>query len=247
MMSKRIVGISIAAIALAWLSYWYNFSYLHSYEISTKPGDWGVLGDFLGGVLNPILTFFTIVLLVSSLNLQRESNNHLKSEIEKNEHFEKVRAFESRFFNMIDSQKVLFESFKLSFLNNGEVDVKYSSAAVSELEDLILQLKEAKASVSQIKGAIESFDDNDAIYSVTRTFCIIVKTIDGKISEQNGFTLADKKELYETLINFTDYSLFKLVLICTKYLDQDNLKILAKEEFRDVLSCVGADSYLSNI
>ncbi|TKE96159.1 hypothetical protein [Vibrio kanaloae] len=247
MMSKRIVAISIAAIALAWLSYWYNFSYLHSYKISTDPGDWGVLGDFLGGVLNPILTFFTIVLLVSSLSLQRESNDHLKSEIEKSEHFEKVRAFESRFFNMIDSQKVLFESFKLSFLNNGVVDVKYSSAAVGELEDLILQLKRANASVAQIKGAIESFDDNDEIYSVTRTFCIIVKTIDAKISEENGFTLIDKKEFYETLINFTDYSLFKLVLICIKYLDQDNLKVLAKNDFRDVLSSVGADSYLSNI
>ncbi|ELK1816759.1 hypothetical protein RUV71_001881 [Vibrio cholerae] len=247
MMSKRIVVISIAAIALAWLSYWFNFSYLHSYEISTDPGDWGVLGDFLGGVLNPILTFFTIVLLVSSLSLQRESNDQLKLEIEKSEHFEKVRAFESRFFNMIDSQKVLFESFKLVFLNNNLPDVKYSSSAVSELEDIIIQLKKANASVAQIKNAIESLDDNDAIYSVTRTFCIIVKTIDAKISQENGFTLIEKKEFYETLINFTDYSLFKLVLICTKYLNQDNLKVLANNDFKEVLSSVGADSYLSDI
>ncbi|MBB1315758.1 MULTISPECIES: hypothetical protein [Aliivibrio] len=243
MMLKRIVFVSVAAIAIAWLSYWYNFSYLHSYVISKNPGDWGVLGDFLGGVLNPILTFFTIVLLVSSLNLQRESNNHLKLEIEKSEHFEKIRSFESRFFNMIDSQKVLFESFKLEFVDS----VRHSSSAVNELESILIDIKQANGSISQIKRAIEAFDDNDQIFSVTRTFCIIVKNINEKISLDNDFTLKDKMDYYETLINFTDYSLFKLILISSKYLEYKNLDVINHKDFQDVLEAIGVKDYLDKI
>lgn len=246
-MFKRIIIFSITIITLAWVVYWFNFSYINSYKISNNPGDWGVLGDFLGGVLNPILTFLTIVLLINSLGLQKESNDSLKSEIQRNELLERKRTFESRFFNMIDSQKTNFDSFKLDFINAGVIETKLSASAVLELENLIIDITAARGSKKQIKQAIEMLDDYDEIYTVIRIFCVIAKTINEKLSNENGFSFNDRLDFYETLINFTDYSLFKLILICIKYLEFPNLDILRRPEFTEALKNVGAAEYLDNI
>jgi hypothetical protein len=247
MISRKIVFISVAAIAIAWLSYWYNFSYLLSFGISSKPEYWGMLGDFIGGVLNPILTFFTIVLLVNSLGLQKESNSHLESEIKKSERFEKIRSFESRIFNMIDSQKFIFENFKLRFIISGIIEVKCSSSAVNELESIISDIKNVGGSKEQIQKTIDALDDNDDIYSVIRTFCIMVKYIDKQITNENGFSSEDRLDYYETLINFTDYALVRLVLICTKYTDYSTLDVLKNDEFTSVVKSAGTESYVNEI
>ncbi|WP_075173628.1 hypothetical protein [Neptunomonas phycophila] len=247
MTSKKIVLISLLTIFLAWFSYWYNFSYLNSYEISRNPEDWAVLGDFLGGVLNPILSFLTIVLLVSSLKIQKESNSHLQSEIEKSERFERVRSFETSFFNMIDSQKVIFDKFCLKFKNSESIELFYSSAAVIELESVLIEMREAGGTNQQIKNAIEVFDENDEIYSVVRTFCVIVKMIDKKLGSYDDFDPQEIKDYYETLINFTDYSLVRLVLVSHKYLNYSVLKSLDNSEFMSVIESVGADGYLRDV
>lgn len=238
---------SLTIIALAWAAYWFNFSHINSYDISNNPSDWGVLGDFLGGILNPILTFFTIVLLINSLDLQKESNNSLKKEVQRNELLERKRTFESRFFNMIDSQKTNFDSFKLDFINDGSIETKLSASAVLELENIIVDITAAKGSKKQIKQAIETLDDYDEIYTVIRIFCVIAKTINEKLSDANGFSFEDRLDFYETLINFTDYSLFKLILICIKYLEFSNLQTLRSAEFTVALKKVGATEYFEKI
>jgi CRISPR/Cas system CSM-associated protein Csm2 small subunit len=47
--------------------YWFYFRDL---SISTDPAQWGVFGDYIGGTLNPILSFLTIILLAFTLILQ---------------------------------------------------------------------------------------------------------------------------------------------------------------------------------
>lgn len=247
MISRKVIYLSIGSIILAWLSYWYNFGYLNSYDISNKPEDWATLGNFMGGILSPVLTFITIVLLVNSLGLQKESNSQLQSEIEKNELFEKVRSFELRFFNMIDSQSVIFKDFNLEFKDSEDTKFKYSSAAVSELESIVIDIKDLGCSKAQIKEAIEAFDNNDDIYSVIRAFCTIIKSIDNKINNDNGFSYEDALDYYETLISFTDYALFRLVLMCSKYLDFQVLEFVRSDGFVSVINKVGAGVYLEGI
>ena len=48
--------------------YIYHFN---SYAISTKPQDWGPFGDFLGGVLNPILAFCSFIALLYTIHIQQ--------------------------------------------------------------------------------------------------------------------------------------------------------------------------------
>ncbi|MDK2594232.1 hypothetical protein [Pseudoalteromonas obscura] len=241
---KQIVIVSIVAILLTWLIYWLNFNFHLGYGISSDPADWGVLGDFLGGVLNPILTFFTIVLLVNSLDLQKESNSHLKQELEKNEKLEKVKSFETRFFNMIDSQKALFERFHIELLDDSGNKVLYkASNAVKEVEDLVSDMISLGAPEAQIKNALKQVDSDDEIFSLVRAFSLIIKTINQKISVEEGFSVSEKQEYYETLINFTNYSQLRLILLSRKYLNYDNISVLREIHFSQVLERLGADVY----
>lgn len=242
MMSRKLfVFIAISIVVLAWLSYWVNFGFLLNLPVSDKPEEWGLLGDFLGGVLNPILTFLTIIILIQSLTIQ-------KAETEKTKLFEKIRSFELHFFNMIDSQKALFSEFKIDVNIENRNIMKRGSRAVIEVENIVLMLKDSKKSTSEIKQAIEFFDTDDSIYSVTRTFSVIVKLINKKLTNGNGFTSTDRKEYYEILINYTDFALLRLILLSMKYLETEQLTQLRNnQEFLESLKATGIKSYLDDI
>lgn len=67
-------------------------------DISQKTDIWGQFGDYLGGVLNPILSFISIYLLINSLSLQHRANASLVDEIKRQEKLEEFKKFEFRFF-----------------------------------------------------------------------------------------------------------------------------------------------------
>ncbi|NYB31532.1 hypothetical protein [Pantoea agglomerans] len=41
-------------------------------KISSNPSDWGVLGDYFGGVLNPLISLFTLIFLVKTYLTQKQ-------------------------------------------------------------------------------------------------------------------------------------------------------------------------------
>jgi len=103
MINKYIIAAAIA-ITFVVLSYIYNFYCVLSYSISNDTAVWGQLGDYTGGLLNPILSFITLVLLIKSLSLQNEANLALRKELKNNEKTAKLRLFETQFFNMLNAQ-----------------------------------------------------------------------------------------------------------------------------------------------
>nr|KJZ07588.1 hypothetical protein TW77_14930 [Pseudoalteromonas rubra] len=74
------VGIAVfCALVFAGLCLYYAFRFTNFFpyappideaSISKLRGDFGVMGDFFGGILNPILAFSTVLLLVISLRVQ---------------------------------------------------------------------------------------------------------------------------------------------------------------------------------
>ena len=62
----------------------------------------GTIGDFFGGVLNPILTFATLVGLSVTIVMQRTQIRHSRFESKKNFSALQLQAFETTFFNMIN-------------------------------------------------------------------------------------------------------------------------------------------------
>lgn len=107
-----------------------NFSSLFPVGIDDKDqrASWGALGDFFGGLLNPILTFLSLVLLAVTLRLnqielslsrqelvetRKEVANSSKALSEQAESLE-LQNFESTFFRMLELYNNRVDSLKSS-------------------------------------------------------------------------------------------------------------------------------------
>jgi len=249
-----------AVIFLVILSYFINFFVLRGYGVSGDPAIWGQLGDYLGGVLNPILSFISIILLIKSLTLQYEANQSLRDELKNSEKTEKMRSFEILFFNMISAQKSLFESFEIENGANTDSDklffMKKTRSLWSDfgkaqslnkgvegvffIEDEIQRLRDNLHDDESIMQFLYDLDSKDQIYGVVRAFYILVKIITDKLSNAQGFEIEDRKEHLHALINFTDFAQLRLVLIAVQFMNFESAKYLKKHrEFNDVLLEVG--------
>lgn len=71
------IGILIVLFAIATPIYFYVHDF-HTLSRSTKPAEWGTFGDYIGGILNPIIALLTlIVTIVIAVNISRiERRNH---------------------------------------------------------------------------------------------------------------------------------------------------------------------------
>ncbi|WP_419246219.1 hypothetical protein [Serratia sp. NFX21] len=203
---KRIVCIGFLFIILVVLCYYFNFGMENKISNSTEV--WGQFGDYLGGVINPVLTFLSIVLLVKTINLQREANISILAENKRQEKLDYLKNFEVRFYNLIDSQRSSFMDFKLKSIK-GMDEFRKTSEAVALLEEIVFTCNEKRMSAGDIEKEIDRVDDSDAIYSTVRRFYLLVKLIDDKLSHE------DKVEYYEVLVNLTDYPLIRLLVLST--------------------------------
>jgi hypothetical protein len=78
----RLIGIGAVAPIVVYGFYIYNFGPGQWFKPSPDPADWGVFGDFVGGLLNPLFSFlafmgviFTVALQARQLDIVREQAN----------------------------------------------------------------------------------------------------------------------------------------------------------------------------
>lgn len=244
-MSKYIVG-AILAIAIVFVSFFFNFYVELGYGVSNNSEKWGQFGDYIGGVLNPILSFISIVLLIESVSIQLEANKRLTEELKIGEKSEKLKTFETLFFNLISSQKDLFSSFRIDFKSVDQSMPKFGSEAVLLIETNIESIREKNTDDAAVRNYLETVDTNESIYGLTRAFYISVKLIQDKLNVDHGFKLEDRNSHLLTLINFTDFAQLRLILIGMQFLDYPSTRYLRNNvEFNSVLTEVklGYDLY----
>lgn len=89
-----------------------------SYSLSKDPDEWGVFGDFFGGVLNPIFASFSFALLLLNLHLQRKQLDKTEEQLELNreELAETRKALERSAQAQEDSKRVMDEQLKTQYL-----------------------------------------------------------------------------------------------------------------------------------
>ncbi|EOA5466861.1 hypothetical protein ACH4OR_000887 [Vibrio cholerae] len=240
-MVNRYISIAIASMLVVFGSYVVNFYYKLGYGLSDDVAVWAQLGDYAGGLLNPILSFISLVLLIKSLTLQNEASLDLRKELKINEKTEKLRSFETHFFNMLNSQKVSFDSFKLKFEVDNNFIEKVGVEAVIAIEEHISELLDSSDNYEEsISAYLEELDETDKIYSATRIFYIIVKMVNDKLTDEDGFSAQDRKSHLLTLINFTEFSLLRLIMISLQFMDCHPTKYLkSNAEFNAALDEVG--------
>jgi hypothetical protein len=67
----------IAAVTI----YFIWFSSINNQLLSKNSADWGVFGDFVGGVANPLVAFFALMWLIRSVTIQREELRATRKEL----------------------------------------------------------------------------------------------------------------------------------------------------------------------
>ncbi|MHC6655524.1 hypothetical protein [Aeromonas salmonicida] len=76
-----VAGITVGiGVAFATLIYIINF---HDHSLSNDPANWGVLGDYFGGVINPILSFATLIFVAMTYITQKAELSKAKQSAER--------------------------------------------------------------------------------------------------------------------------------------------------------------------
>ncbi|AVH32358.1 hypothetical protein AL475_11055 [Vibrio fluvialis] len=228
-------------------SYYYHFHLTLHYPISQKPEEWAQFASFIGGLLGPILTFFSLIFLVHSLNLQRKANIDLSNQIARNEKNEKLKSFETHLFNMINAQSTQLELFSLEIYKLGTPYQYQGAKAIIELENEIEAISEVQVTDVFISEYLEEVDSLDKIYSSIRAFSLMIKLICDKLSDENGFTLMDRREYYSTVLSYTDFALIRLILMSIQFLDcHPSASLKGNDEFKEQALELGLSFELYN-
>lgn len=229
-----LVVVAIVAIYLQ------NFFPIFGFQLSADTAVWGQFGDYVGGTLNPVLSFISIVLLIRSLTLQNDANEALRIELKNSEKTENFRTFSTLFFSMIESQKNIFRDFSLEVGETENIRVYRCGAAVLYIEQEIEKLREKEGSDKLIVGFLETVDSEDQIFGILRAFYITVRTICEKLRDNEDFGETIAKEQLITLINFTDFAQLRLIIIGVQFLNYKSCVYLKScKLFEDSINEIG--------
>ncbi|MFL7025025.1 hypothetical protein [Enterovibrio norvegicus] len=227
--------------------YYWHFTIKLGMGLSEKTSDWAAFADFTGGVLGPILSFISLIFLVHSLNLQRKSNLDLRKQIRDNEINEKVKSFETHLFNMINSQSQLLESFSLLIPKLGVGNTFTGVNAIIELENELELIALVGVDDEFITDYLEDVDQMDKIFSATRVFYIMIKLIEDRLSDKNGFNKDIRCEYYVTVINYTDFALIRLIMMSIQFFNYHSTSYLKNNiEFSDKIHDLGLSYSIYN-
>ncbi|NUW66944.1 hypothetical protein [Vibrio coralliilyticus] len=73
-------------------------------------------------------------------------------------------------------------------------------------------------------------DSDEKLYNTQRVFFVITKTIVQKLSDDNGFGSEERKSQIETMINFTEFSLLRVILISMQFLSYKSSILMRENE-----------------
>lgn len=83
--------------------YYFNFK---EHPISNNPLDWGPFGDFFGGVLNPILGFFSFLALLYTIHIQQQELRLTRRELKRSVEAQKQTAEFTKAQSVVSSQQI---------------------------------------------------------------------------------------------------------------------------------------------
>ncbi|MDY6488447.1 hypothetical protein [Acinetobacter faecalis] len=235
--------IAFLVVVLVPAIYFIRFGLVLDTPLSSSQEVWGQFGDFLGGVINPILSFITILLLLESIKCQNVANESLTNQLNINKKNEKLKVFENLFFNLISSQRELFSKFKIKVIDSNKIAEIYTAEAVDRIEKCFIEEIENGKEFDELKALYEQIDEAYGSFDLLRGFCITVYLVKEHLNEVNGFTEVDRAFYYEKLINLLEFSHIRLIATSLQF---DNGKIIEKlkdNEFVSVCNRLGLNLF----
>ncbi|MBK8814939.1 MAG: hypothetical protein IPN42_05260 [Methylococcaceae bacterium] len=160
---KYLLMILVIASVLVVSVFMFYFLKFH-YKLSSSNTDWGTFGDFIGGTLNPILSFLGLIALLLTIYLQSKELESTRKELERTasaqEKTEKVLAeqvktqakqqFEGTFFSLLEQHNKALEKLTSPSISRNK-DYSHMEHIRNEilLSNLILDLESARAAIEK--------------------------------------------------------------------------------------------------
>ena len=110
-LGRLIAGVYVIG-ALALGAYFVFFVLIHRIGVSSDPGDWGTLGDYFGGLLNPVISFATLVVAYAVWKQQREELKATKEALEEQAKTAEQQRQEQRFFDLLNTYYRVVDSLR---------------------------------------------------------------------------------------------------------------------------------------
>jgi fumarate reductase subunit C len=107
--------------------------------------DIGQIGDFVGGLLNPILSFLALIAILISISIQERELGTTSSALLKQEKNLKIQTFESSLFNLLNLLRLRRAGD--SYHEDGRL-VKYAVKQSFDIRDYIIELKNQNPDIS---------------------------------------------------------------------------------------------------
>lgn len=234
-MKNKYIIIAGLSISISYIIYFIRFCLFDDQVLSSSAEHWGQFGDFVGGVVNPIIGFLTIVVVV-------RQNNELAIEVERGKKSDYMREFDSIFFNGLDRQKKVFDEFSIKINSNGIIAEFCRGAAVVEIECIIQDMRAGGASDFDVSAKINEIDENnfDKLFEIVRAFYILVAMASERLGDGFGFNEIDRKNKIKNAISFIDFSHVRILMICIQFMENEPAKYLrSSKDFIDVAKDIG--------
>lgn len=207
------------------------FGNIENEKKSNPMGDWGTFGDFIGGTLNPIIGFISILLLFATWKLTRRTLEFTKEELKNNNQLLVSQQFDSWFFNLLEGFQVVNKEYseyviKEDFYKKLFLD-KESNLAISK-NILLIQYFSSLSILLKIINSKLEFVKNKEERDELKSFYvdIVLSQISGDIQQVIAWFAFQDDDLKITLENSCFFK-----KIDFKYYVDRNRKIFADYNF----------------
>ncbi|PLK49667.1 putative phage abortive infection protein [Uliginosibacterium sp. TH139] len=116
-LAAALLAATLLMLALGYTVLDYYLSHaegLGGVDAPQDPAKLGTLGDFFGGLLNPVFGFLSVVGLLVAVVLQREQLQQVKREAQASARAAETQAFENTFFQLLRLHQEILNSVELS-------------------------------------------------------------------------------------------------------------------------------------
>ncbi|MFC3110799.1 putative phage abortive infection protein [Undibacterium arcticum] len=207
--TKNTLFVALAFTGILPISYLVWFGIINKVPMETSnAATWGAFGDFVGGILNPLVAFFALYWLTRSIEIQREELSATKIELAQAKLAQQDQArtlekqrFEDTFFSLLNQHNAVLTSFTSVNPKNsgGKSDAEY-------IRDAIFW---KKSSLQESNAALKKHDDRCGHYF--RILYQLLKLIATRnpntsfIGPYNGAnilspTVSDDEKLYSNIV-----------------------------------------------
>lgn len=119
-----------------------NFSRIRGYQISDSIEHWGQVGDFFGGVLNPVLAFASFVALLYTIKLQSKEMEESRHELSQARIAQQKTVVAAQQNLQQEKDLAEFEAFKSLLINHlDELNKFFYEHSLGVIEDAVLNFR----------------------------------------------------------------------------------------------------------